>query len=492
MPRSAEASSDWGTRTLDERVGWVRRFRGLLAGAEGSLCRLAEDEVGKPRAETLTAEIIPLLGACRWIERRGRRLLAPRRVRGGGLLGIGQQVVEQRAPLGRVAVIATWNYPIGLLGTQLVQGLAAGNEVLVKPSEHAPRTQHRLMDLMIEAGLPRGALARVEATREAGRAMLAGRRDLGGERALDHVVFTGSTSVGCAIAETLAPRLVPSTLELSGRDSAFVLADADARLAARTIWWAVTANAGQTCMAPKRALVDEAVYERFLIELSQPAAGARPRALISPEAARACFDQAVDAVDAGGRSLSAVLEPPKGRVFRPLAIVDCPSDAELVEGATFGPVLAVIPVRRVEDALAIHHRCDQHLATSVFSRDEERARALAPRLGATTVTINDCVIPTAHPAVSIGGRGMSGWGVSRGRAGLLAMTRPVYVSRTSRWIRVPVGEQSEERVERLAGFVRWLHGARPSRGPRTVVSEDGLHMADHRAEHTGLRQEVQT
>lgn len=455
---SSNGASDWSRAALSTRLGWVARFRAGVASSIDDLSALAESEIGKPRFETLTADLMPILANARWLERRARRSLAPRTLRGGGLIAMGQSQTVRREPLGTVAIIATWNYPLGLLGIQLLHALVAGNRVVVKPSEHAPRTQGALLRLAIEAGLPEGTLTAVDATREAGEALL---RD----HAFDHVVFTGSTAVGRTIAGALAPTLTPSTLELSGRDSAFVLADADTNLAARSIWFMVQANAGQTCMAPRRILVERPVYPQFLRDLGLVAGGARPRRLIDDRSAERTFALAKAAVDAGGRSVSSVLEPPVGAWLRPVAIADCPEDADLVAGDHFGPACAVIPVESEAHALSIHRRCDQHLATSVFTRRPRLAEGrLAPHLGATTVTFNDCVIPTAHPGASIGGVGASGWGVSQGEAGLLAMTRPVFVSRTPPVVRPPLDEPAPHRAAQMARMIARLYGGRRSAG----------------------------
>ncbi|MBL0926568.1 MAG: aldehyde dehydrogenase family protein [Phycisphaerales bacterium] len=428
---------------MDARVRWLRRFRAAVSAGRAEFIELMREELGKPEHEALTADLLPLLACCAWHERHADRLLAPSRVRGRPwwMLGVRQRVL--RAPLGTVAIIATWNYPVQLLGIQLVQAIMAGNRVVVKPSEHAPRTQLRLLELARAADLPEGVLTWTKATREAGRELLERRR-------FDHVVFTGSTAVGRQIAQVLAPLLTPSSLELSGRDSALVLADADPGLAARTLWDAMARNAGQTCMAPRRVLVDRAIYPRFLHALAPLAAAARPRRLVSALAARECFDACSAAVRDGARSLSGVLEPPREALMRPLAIVDCPADAALVDGAHFGPAFAVVPVGSLEEALAIHLRCGQHLATSIFTADRGAAERLAPRLGAGSITINDCVIPTAHPGVSIHGSGASGWGTTRGADGLLAMTRAITISVTGSRLRTPPGEPSP-------AVVGWMH-----------------------------------
>lgn len=452
--RAMTGSNDhaWTRTPLRDRLAWLASFRGRLAGAIDPLCALIEREVGKPAWEAMTADVLSLLSACRWHEREAARVLRQRRI-GGGLMHAGTRVVERREPLGRVAIIATWNYPVQLLGIQLVQALVAGNTVVVKPSEHAPRTQEALLRLARDAGLPDGALEWVAATREAGARLLA-------DQTFDHVVFTGSTRVGRAIASVAADRLIPTTLELSGRDSAIVLDDADVKLAAKSIWAAVTMNGGQTCMAPRRVLVSAGAYDAFIDAMAPLAGVAKPRRLINEEAARRVVEQCRDAVAAGGRSITGVLEPARSATVTPTLIVDCPRGAALVQGEHFGPAAAVVRCADVRDAISVHRACGQHLATSVFSRDVRATQAMANELGSSLITINDAVIPAGHPGACLGGRGESGWGVSRGREGLLAMTRPVCVTVTSSWLRPPLDAPTGARAKMMSRWLTKLFGGR--------------------------------
>jgi aldehyde dehydrogenase (NAD+) len=277
---------------------------------------------------------------------------------------------------------------------------------------------------------------------------------------LDHLIFTGSTSVGREIAAIAADRLLPTTLELSGRDSAFVLSDADPALAARSIWNAVIMNAGQTCMAPRRVLVEKSIYAAFLAQLAPLAAGARPRRLIDSGAAAVCFALARDAVSQGGRSLSGVLEDPRDALLVPLAIADCPPTSELARGEHFGPVLSIIPVPDTEAALHVHAiAAERHtLATSIFTRNQRLARSLGARAGSGIVTINDCILPTGDPRVSIRGTHLSGWGASRGADGLLALTRPVHITQTSSWLRLPTDTPTTAAAARLGRFMLGRYG----------------------------------
>ncbi len=447
---------------MQDRVRWLAAFRRLVTAARDELCDLAGQEVHKPYFEALTADVLPLLAAVRWHERYGPGVLKPRRAAGKPWFMVGQRARLTQQPLGTVAIIATWNYPVQLLGIQLVQAVCAGNRVIVKPSERAPRTQGRLMELALAAAadvkLGEGLIEVRPATRKAGADLLEDHTS--GKVKLDHVVFTGSTAVGRRIAAWAAEHLVSTTLELSGCDSALVMADADPVLAARSIWHAATTNGGQTCMAPRRALVDAAVYQRFAREMGTLAAAARPRRLIDAAAAARCVELAQEAVKGGARPASGLLELPAAgdpAVLRPMAMLDCPAASEAVRGEHFGPLLAVVPTGGLEAMLAIHRRCGQHLSVSVYTRDAKgAAERIAPLLGASQVNINDSLIPTAIPDTAIAGHGESGWGASRGRAGLLGLSRPVAVSRTSTRIRTPLDAPDAKFVKRFSGFVGWM------------------------------------
>lgn len=457
-------------RTVPERLAWVRRFRHLVAADADHLVELVRDETGKPRSEAIASDLLPVLGACRWLERRAGRVLAPHRASGGGMLAIGQSHRVHRAPLGRVAIIATWNYPLQLLGIQLAQALVAGNTVIVKPSERTPRTQGRLLDLGEHAGLPPGTLERRPAARDAGAQLVA-------QGSFDHLVFTGSTAVGRRIAAALADRLIPSTLELSGCDAALVFGDADVTLSAGSIWRALAMNAGRTCMAPRRVIVAQSVRES-LIDALRARAARHPIESVCTEAERDGAERAAHrAAEAGGAWLTtdAPSEPP-------WVVIDPPGDTPLARGDHFGPAMAVFTAPDDVGVVAMHARFDQHLSVSLFTRDVAKARRLAAELGASNVTINDAVLPVAHPGTPLAGRGPSGWGVSQGRDGLLAMTRPVVVARTSRRVRIPADPPSERSAASLLGFAKRLYGRRGVTPPSAAPAHKDEKMSRHDAE----------
>lgn len=464
----------WAALPLAERLSWLAGLQSRVSASADLLVELVSAEVGKSRWEALATDVLPLVDSIRWHRRHATRILTGGPVGGRPWWMTGMSHRSERVPVGHVAIIATWNYPVQLLGIQLVQALVAGNRVTVKPSERSPRSQIALLELFAR-DLPHGTLEWTSSDRAAGEALLRDRR-------FDHVVFTGSTEVGRTVAETCARTLTPTTLELSGCDSALVLDDADPALSARGIWDAVTMNAGQTCMAPRRAIVDARIWPKF-IECLAPLVGASgPRQLVSAESASRVAQCVRDAVASGGRPMRGVVEEPRGAHWRPAAVVGGDLMSELARGRHFGPALAVLAADGLASAIALHRRFDQHLAVSVWcsaarARSMSRDRAALSALSAGVVTFNDAVRPTAHPATSISGSGSSGWGATRGEAGLRAMSREVSVSATSTRIRTPSGEptasvQSIFRrlcglgVPRQGGGAPAPHGTAPGHGSR--------------------------
>jgi acyl-CoA reductase-like NAD-dependent aldehyde dehydrogenase len=334
----------------------------------------------------------------------------------------GQRDTVHRRPRGVVGIIGTWNYPLFLNGVQLIQALAAGNGVLWKPSEVAPASAAVLFDLLGRAGFPAGLVHLLEATREAGQDLL--------EAEVDHVVFTGSASTGRRVASSLGSRLISSTMELSGCDAMFVLDDADLPLAARAAWFGATVNCGQTCVAVRRAFVHRSLYAAFADALAILVTAAGPVRLVLPSQVQEAERLVRAALAQGGRLLQLPLPDQNlaEDLCTPTVVIDARPEMALCREASFAPVLAVLPFDTVEEALQMNAQCRYGLGASIFTRDTSRANQLAAQLRAGMVTVNDVIVPTAHPATPFGGCGASGWGVTQGAEGLLEMTLPQVVS----------------------------------------------------------------
>jgi acyl-CoA reductase-like NAD-dependent aldehyde dehydrogenase len=418
------AQRTWEALPVRRRLGPVRALRRLLATECDALCAAVARDLGKPAVEVVGGDVLPTADACRFLEREAARLLRPRRVPGRlrPLWLFGQADTVHRRPRGAVGVIGTWNFPLFLNGVQLVQALTAGNAVVWKPSEVAPESARVLFDLLRQAGYPPDLVQLLPPTRVAGVELA--------EADIDHLVFTGSAATGRLLARRLGERLVSSTLELSGCDALFVLDDADVNLAARAAWFGALLNNGQTCLAVRRAFVQRPVYAPFCDALRELAKAAPPRRLALPAQAEQAERLVGQAVAEGGRLLTDGAPPAQAGPdeWQPAVVADARPDMAVCREASFAPLLAVLPFDGVEEALDLAGRCPFALGASVFTGRPARAAELAPRLRAGVVTVNDVIVPTAHPATPFGGRGDSGWGVTQGAEGLLEMTVPQVVS----------------------------------------------------------------
>src|SRR5579884_1451210 len=247
------AQRSWAATPIPHRQAMVRRLRRLIAAHATRLAQAVQVSRGSPLAEILAGEVLPLADACRFLEREAASLLRIRRLGAWGrpfwLLGVRAEV--RREPHGTILIIGPFNYPLLLLGVQALQALVAGNSVLLKPGEGGTHAVEEFVHLLREAGLPPQLLQLLPESAEAAMAAI--------EAGIDKVILTGSAVTGEKVLASLAPYLIPATLELSGCDAAFVLADADLDLTARVLRFALKWNGGATCIAPRRVFVAQSL-----------------------------------------------------------------------------------------------------------------------------------------------------------------------------------------------------------------------------------------
>lgn len=447
---SRQTQLRWAGTPLRQRLKYVRAFRHLLVAECDRICRTIAEDVGKDLREVVASEVLPTADACRFVERRASAILRPRSVSWLNLPYwlYGQNDVMHRRPRGVVGVIGTWNYPLYLNAVQIVHALTCGNAVVWKPSEVTPRFAELLCELIHRSGYDQTLFVTLPATREMGPALA--------EADIDHFVFTGSANVGRKLAARLGERLISSTLELSGCDAQIVLDDADLTLAAKAAWFAVNVNRGQTCIAVRRAFVPRALYPAFCDLLRPFADRATPCPLAMSSQVWQAQRLVDEAIAAGGKLLVDGPVRLDGDLCRPAVIIDAKAEMSICQEASFAPVMAVIPYDKIEDALAEEAKCPYALAASVFTRSTDRARAIAARMRAGSVSVNDVIAPTAHPATSFGGRGASGWGVTQGAEGLLEMTIPQAVSLKSGTFRPHYDMTNPEKMDASDAMMRGM------------------------------------
>ena len=471
VARARSAFAGWGAQPIGQRLEVVSKFRKELFRRRAEVARTISVETGKPIPEAMIAEIAMVLDGARFLEKNARRVLAPERRRTATLALWRKRIVVHHEPLGVVAVVSPWNYPLLFTAMHVLPALVAGNAVLLKPSELTPNTANALFDLLRSAGLPEHVFHVVHGDGAAGSALV--------NAGIDKVFFTGSERTGKRIAEACAPRFVPVSLELGSSDAAIVLSDANVHHAASGIVWGRFTNAGQTCVAPKRAIVASEIYDAFLrsvqTSVDQLRIGVGNDALtdvgrmISVPQAELLAAQLDDAVTKGARVV-VQHDPRDANVggetrFAPLVVLaDVTPEMRVWNEETFGPVLAVVRATSDEDALCQANASRYGLSGSVWSRSRARARSVALRMDTGSVALNDSVITAGLAEIPHGGMKDSGSGRVHGKEGLLECVRTKTVvddimtgARQPWWF--GYGVQSAPNVD---GYLRLTHGQRIS------------------------------
>lgn len=428
------AQPEWAARPLAERLFLLRLLRHRMAEKADDLIRTVMEGgegTGRSAAEVLSSELLPLADACRFLEREAPRILATRRLGSDGRpawLGRVESEVR-REPLGVVLILAPSNYPLFLPGVQALQALAAGNTVLWKPGRGGFAAARAFADLTALAGMDWRLVTVLPESPEAARIAIEARPD--------KVVLTGSAATGRQVLAELGRQLIPATAELSGCDAMFVLPGAgasDLERAAQAIRFGLALNGGATCIAPRRVFVPRNLAPELEARVAGLAAGLPAVRVIpeTPEAARVSSLLA-EALREGARLLVG-RRLPSGEILRPIVLAGVSPASGLLREDLFAPIVSLVPVDGIEEALSASALCPYALGVSIFGPEDE-ARVLAGQVRAGVVTVNDVIVPTADPRLPFGGRGESGYGATRGEEGLLEMTAVKVVStRRGRWL----------------------------------------------------------
>jgi aldehyde dehydrogenase (NAD+) len=455
----AVAQRAWARTPAAERARLMGRLRRRIASGAEALAETVPTELpgalSRSVADTIAAEVLPLLEACRFLEANTELMLRARQLgRSGRPLWLGGvDGVVERVPWGIVLVLAAGNYPLFLAGAQTLQALAAGNAVLWKPAPGTSAAAFALRTLLVESGMPPELVTLLDTSAEAAMSAI--------EAGVDHVVLTGSASTGRAVLRQLAETLTPATMELSGCDAVFVLPRADLDRAIEALAFGLRFNGSFTCMAPRRVfLVGMAEVE--VQEFAQRLA-ARLKEIGPVRISAATFALLGDLLeDARMQGAEVVLNGLQGEAShapkaRPTLIARATPSLLSMQSDIFAPLVSLMQTSDEEEAMAASAACSYSLTASIFG-PERAARALAGRMRCGNVLINDVVIPTADPRVPFGGRGLSGFGVTRGAEGLLAMTTPRTIqTQHSRSLR-PYAPAGSEHAALFAGLAALLHG----------------------------------
>lgn len=478
--RVAQAISDvrsvqahWPQVSLDERVQIARRFARILLARRDDMALTISREAGKPLAEAMLADVLPSLDYARFLATDARALLTPRRRRFRNPLLVGHRSEVQHRPMGVVAAITPWNYPLAIPVAAVLPAIVAGNGVVLKPSEETPLVANQLLSLLHEAGMPEGLVEVVQGAGPAGAAVA------GGD--VDGILFTGSVPTGQKVAAAASRRLVPCCLELGGKDPAIVLKNANRERVASGILWAAMTNAGQTCASVERAFVPAADHDSLVkawvegarqLRLGEGESGAVDMGpVINDAAVKRIIDHVRDAERHGATVVAggAVRDDLGPRFVEPTVLTNVATDMRCMREETFGPTLPVMAYDAPDDAVAWANDSPFGLTASVWGPGGGRkgiaTRDIAARLDAGTVTINDHIYTYGATETPWGGVKASGLGSSHGAAGLLELTRLRHTATAPARGRDAWWYPYDRDVDVvLAKGLPWLYGRRGLRG----------------------------
>lgn len=416
--KARQAFQKWRALSVSERVQYLRKLRLYMVEHLEQLVDEICRDTGKVPVEAITADILTVLDALRHTEKHAVHVLSERSMPTPILL-FGKKSNVEYQPRGVVLVISPWNYPLQLAMVPLISALAAGNSVILKPSEVTPEVGRLIEKLFHESGFPQDVVQVVHGDGKTGAALVAQKPD--------YIFFTGSVSTGKKIQQEAAKHLIPTTLELGGKDPMIVCEDAPLERAVHGAIWGGITNSGQVCMSVERIYVHRSHYQSFVERMVEEVNKLREGRdgdddvgrMTSSAQIEIVREHVQEALDRGARMVAG--RPPlewEGERIPPIVLVDVTPDMKIMREETFGPVLPVMPFDSEEEAVRLANDSPYGLSASVWSRDLSRAKKLASRIEAGNVVINDVIITVANHHLPFGGIKESGIGRYHGPAGL--------------------------------------------------------------------------
>jgi aldehyde dehydrogenase (NAD+) len=437
------------TRPLAYRQQQLAGIARLLKERESEMLQALREDLGKPAPEAFASETSAIARELAYARRRLPSWMRPERASTPLIAQPGRSRIY-REPLGVVLLIGPWNYPLQLILVQLISAIAAGNCVVLKPSELAPASS-ALLARLLPKYLDREIIRVVEGGPAETTALLA--------EEFDHIFYTGGGTVARIIAEAAAKHLTPVTLELGGKSPCIVDRNTDLEVAARRIVWGKFMNAGQTCIAPDYVLVHEAVEQALISRMTKTIRefyGSDPRT--SPDYGRMInrrhHKRVMGLLQGGGDILIGGEANEDELYIAPTILQHVPENAAVMEEEIFGPILPVIPVASIHDAVAFVNRRPKSLALYLFSADTRVRERVVAQTSSGAVVVNHVCIHEVLPTLPFGGVGASGMGAYHGKYGFETFShrKPVVLKPTRMDLKLiypPYDKNKEKWLRRL-------------------------------------------
>jgi acyl-CoA reductase-like NAD-dependent aldehyde dehydrogenase len=460
VQRAREAAAWWAGLGGKERRLRLLAWKSYLTRYLARLAELVHRETGKPLGDA-KLEILLAIVHLDWAARNASRVLGPRRVR-SGLVSLNQTALLEYQPLGVVAVIGPWNYPVFTPMGSLAYALAAGNAVIFKPSELTPAVGGWLVSSLNEVIPEHPVLQLVTGMGETGAALA--------RSGVDKIAFTGSAATARKVMAAAAENLTPMVAECGGKDAMLVDADADLDAAADAAAWGAMSNAGQTCVGIERVYVVGDVYRPFLDKLRERVAAIRPGEdreadygpMTMPSQAGVIEEHVSDALARNCQPVTGGLGSIRPPYVEPIILAGVPEQSRAVTEETFGPTVTVTQVADLAEGVRLANAGRYGLGSAVYARSRKRALEAARSLRTGMTAINAVIAFAGVPSLPFGGVGDSGFGRIHGADGLREFARPKAITRQR--MKPPVNltsfARTDQDLDKIIGLMTLLHGRR--------------------------------
>jgi len=424
--RARAAQPAWEAIGFEERGRVLRRAQKWVTDNADRIIETIVSETGKTYEDAQLAEIMYAAAAFGFWAKEAPSFLADEPMKSANPLVKGKKLVVRYAPVGVVGVIGPWNFPLTNSFGDCIPALAAGNAVILKPSEVTPLTSLLMAEGLRASGLPDDVFQVATGDGATGAALI---------DEVDFVMFTGSTKTGKKVMERAAQTLTPVGLELGGKDPMIVLADADLERAANAAAYYSMNNGGQVCISIERVYVEAPVYDQFVQKVTDKVKSLRQGrssgpgtvdvgAVTFPPQLDVIESHVRDAVDKGARVLTGGRAAPgPGMFYEPTVLVDVDHTMSCMTEETFGPTLPIMKVADAEEALTLANDSPYGLQASVWTKDTRRGEALARRVQAGAVCVNDAQVNYTALELPMGGWKTSGLGTRHGAGGIRKYTK---------------------------------------------------------------------
>lgn len=435
IAKARKAQPQWGALSIEARVQHMLKLREVILDKQDYIVETVIRETGKPMQDALTFEVYAVCAFISYWCKQARKTLKDETSRPPSIMGLMKKVHLIYKPLGVVGVIAPWNGPFVLTANPSIQAMIAGNTVVAKGSEITPFCSKILEELCLEAGFPEGVCNVLMGDGMTGAALTSG--------AVDKIAFTGSVATGKKVAMACIENLTPYSLELGGKDAMIVCVDANLDEAAHGAVWGGCVNTGHFCCGIERIYVEAPVYDAFVEKVSTLAQSLRQGQAhgVNEDLGAVFWDKQLDIIeshvdDAKNKGAKVIAggarnNDLKGLYYPATVLVDVDESCDLMTKETFGPVLPIIKVNNVDEAIVKANDSHYGLHGSVWTKDVKKGLAIAKQIETGAMAVNDIGMMYGVANAPFGGVKESGMGSINGAMGLRAYvhTMPIIVGR---------------------------------------------------------------